>query len=170
MRKAIILLACTAIMLGCNNTSSNKSSYQEGQERLEELQKIEIEQKKEEQRHYDEQKSAEKHEYESKKQNLEWEFGINSAESWLKSRIRESSYVEKIELLKKEMVSTIKMLNVTYTGRLNMNDKKFEFSAEGITFKDKSFKYTYVLEKINGQYCLANTNSPHGFEIGTWDF
>jgi hypothetical protein len=158
MKKVTLLLLCTVAILGCNNTSNNNSSYQEEQQKMEEQRRLDYENNLKAQREYQKQKSAK-----------EYDFGVQSAKSWLYNRIMEASSnaaVVDINVYPNQTINkTIKTLTVRYADQLNMDNGRFLFIAEGVTYWDRSFRYEFGLEKINGLYSVAKTNSPHGFLI-----
>lgn len=158
MKKVILLLVSTIAILGCNNTSDNNSSYQEEQQKIEEQRRLD-----------NERNLNAQHEYQNQKSSKEYDFGIQSAESWLYNRIMEASSnanVVDIYTTPNQVINkTIKTLTVRYADKLNMDNGRFLFIAEGVTYWDRSFRYEFGLEKINGLYSVAKTNSPHGFLI-----
>lgn len=157
VKNKIILVLCTVTVLGCNNSNSG-NSYQEEQQRIEEQRRVDNERSLKAQR-----------EYQSLKASKERDFGIHSAESWLYNKIMEASSnaaVVDINVYPNQTINkTIKTLTVRYADQLNMDNGRFLFIAEGVTYWDRSFRYEFGLEKINGLYSVAKTNSPHGFLI-----
>jgi uncharacterized lipoprotein NlpE involved in copper resistance len=152
-----VLMLCVTTILGCSNSNS-RNSYQEEQRRIEEQRLIDNENRLNAQR-----------EYQSLKASKERDFGIHSAESWLYNKITEASSnaaVVDINVYPNQTINkTIKTLTVRYADQLNMDNGRFLFYAEGVTYWDRSFRYEFAMEKINGLYSVAKTNSPHGFLI-----